>query len=319
MGAGFAWLFLRALDAAALRRVFSEISAEKILLALVFMVVGWGFRITRWWWMLRALRPGVELRAAIGPFLAGMAVNNVLPLRAGDFLRILGFRRKLGMPAMAIGGTLVIERVLDVAVLAGVFLLGLAGLPEGAIPPDLVAVAIWLGGLGIGTLVALMFFPTLLDRVRERLGSRGLLAGRPWAADLMEQGARLAEALRLTRSPGRMSALLGLSVAGWAMEGALFWTVASAVGAGAALAGPWFALAVGTLATAMPGMPGYIGTFDYFAAQGLEAYGASPEHAAAFALTVHALLWVSSTVAGLPWVLRSRLSPSAPPGEPRRA
>ena len=92
--------------------------------------------------------------------------------------------------------------------------------------------------------------------------------------------------------------------------------------------GPWFSLAAGTLATAIPSAPGHVGTFDWFAAQGLEAYGASAEVAIAFALTVHAVLWVSSTAAGLfcllahgirPWRVRGllpvlgRRESSAPP------
>ena len=77
----------------------------------------------------------------------------------------------------------------------------------------------------------------------------------------------------------------------------MFVTVAAALGAGVAPLGPWLSLAAGALATAIPGAPGYIGTFDYFAARGLAAYGASPEVAAALALTVHAL-WVPVTIAG---------------------
>ena len=100
-----------------------------------------------------------------------------------------------------------------------------------------------------------------------------------------------------------MLVLIGLSAAAWACEGAVFATVAAAVRAGAEPMGPWFSLAAGTLATAIPSAPGHVGTFDWFAAQGLEAYGASAEVAIAFALTIHAVLWVSSTAAGLFYLL----------------
>ena len=43
----------------------------------------------------------------------------------GEVLRVVGFRRPLRAPALRVAGTLVIERVLDVAVLVGVFFLGL--------------------------------------------------------------------------------------------------------------------------------------------------------------------------------------------------
>ena len=192
--------------------------------------------------MLRALEPTLPLGACAGPFLAGMAVNNVAPFRAGD----------------------------------------------------------------------------ALGRVRERLPGRRRIKGRHWAQAVSRHGAHLAEGLRLAHSMPRMLALLGLSAAAWACEGAVFATVAAAVRAGAEPMGPWFSLAAGTLATTIPSAPGYVGTFDWFAAQGLEAYGASVEVAVAFALTVHAVLWVLPTAAGLFCLLahgiRLRRRPAVPGG-----
>ena len=86
-------------------------------------------------------------------------------------------------------------------------------------------------------------------------------------------------------------------------------TVASAVQAGAEPMGPWFSLAAGALATALPSAPGHVGTFDWFAAQGLEAYGAPSPRAVAFALTVHAVLWVPLTAAGLFCLLARGIRP----------
>ena len=83
----------------------------------------------------------------------------------------------------------------------------------------------------------------------------------------------------------------------------MFATVAAALAPGGVPFGPWFALATGTLATVLPSSPGYFGTFDYFAAQGLAAYGASPEVSGVFALIVHAVLWVPFTVVGLLYLL----------------
>ncbi len=109
----------------------------------------------------------------------------------------------------------------------------------------------------------------------------------------------------------------------------MFATVAAGIRAGAEPMGPWFSLAAGTLATTIPSAPGHVGTFDWFAAQGLEAYGTSAEVAIAFALTVHAVLWVSTTAAGLFCLLAGGIRPprargSVPPvpgrgaGRPRR-
>lgn len=303
---GFVWLLARGLDVGELGRVFVGSSIPMLLFALVFLVTGWAIRIVRWWWMLRVLEPNLSPRACVWPFLMGMAVNNVLPFRAGDVLRAVGFRRQLRSPVMQVVGTLVIERILDLFVLLGIFFLGLFGLPDGVFPQDFVVALTWLAGLSIAAMLALVLFLPLLDRFLNRPSGNGFLANRRTSKAIFEHGAHLVEALGLVRSGPRMLVLVGLSVVAWACEGAVFVVVAAAVHTGATPWGPWFSLATGTLATSFPSSPGHIGTFDYFAAQGLAAYGASPEEAAAFALIVHAVLWAPLTVAGLFYLFLGR-------------
>ena len=85
---GFAWLPTRGLDPEALARAFSGLSVRAVLFALALMGAAHAVRIVRWWWMLRALEPDLPVAACISPFLASMALNNLLPLRAGDALRV---------------------------------------------------------------------------------------------------------------------------------------------------------------------------------------------------------------------------------------
>ena len=303
--AGFVWLLARGLDPAALARAFSRLSVRAVLLALAFMAGAHALRIVRWWWMLRALEPDLPASACIRPFLASMAINNLLPLRAGDALRVLGFRRQLRSPAMRVLGTLVVERALDLVFLSGIFFVCLLGLPAGAFPPHFVTATVWLAGAGMAVLLASMLFLPAIGHLsghafrslHERLPGR-FLAGRRWPAALSRQGAHLTAALGIVRSTPRTLALLALSAVVWVCEGGAFVVLAEALMPGAAPLGPWLSLAAGTLATALPAAPGYVGTFDYFAALGFSAYGAAPETAVALALTVHAL-WVPLTAVGL--------------------
>ena len=298
---GFAWLLAHGLDADALAGAFSRMAPWAVVPALAFMAVAHALRIVRWWWMLRALEPGLSLGACARPFLAGMAFNNVLPFRAGDALRVLGFRRQLRSPAARVLGTLVVERALDVIVLCGIFFLGMVGLPEGVMPRGFVVAATWLAGAGMAAILAPMLLSPLFVRIRERRrpAPRGRLRiGRRWPEAVSRHGAHLAEALGVVRSAPRMLSLACLSVVIQACEGAAFVIMAAALEAEVAWQGPWLSMAAGTLATAIPSAPGYVGTFDYFAAQGLAAYGASLEVATACALSVH-MLWVPLTAVGL--------------------
>ena len=262
--AGFVWLLAREVDLDALEQAFAGLSVSTVLFALAFLAAGWALRIVRWWWMLRPLAPSLPLGVCAAPFLAGMAVNNVAPLRAGDAPRVLGFRRQLRAPAMAVAGTLVVERVLDVG-RADRDSLSRPARPAGRRLP----VRLRRGGGVAG-------------------GRRARRAPRP--AVLAPALGRIRERLRLVHSRPRMLVLIGLSAVACACEGAVFATMAAGIRAGAEPMGPWFSFAAGILATAIPSAPGHVGTFDWFAAQGLEAYGASAEVAIAFALTVHVVL-----------------------------
>ena len=66
-----------------------------------------------------------------------------LPLRAGDTFRVVGFRRQLQSPAVRVAGTVVIERILDVAVLLAIFFSCLVGLPADIFPQGFILAAIW--------------------------------------------------------------------------------------------------------------------------------------------------------------------------------
>ena len=297
----FLWVLVRELDLNALGQAFAGLTIHHLLPALGFLAVGYAVRIVRWWYMLRALESQLTLGDCVWPFLTGVAVNNVLPFRAGDALRVFGFRRQLRSPSMRVLGTVVIERILDLMTLSGFFFLGLVGLPEGVFPQSLVVTVTWLFGVGVAAALLLVLLIPLLESTHHRVvGRRSLFfAGRRLPEAASRHIAQLLVALGLVRSLPRVLVLVGLSVVTWAFEGGVYMTIAVALGVDIAPLGPWFSLAAGTLATLIPSAPGYVGTFDYFVAHGLAAYGASFDTALAFALSVHAVLWAPITVAGL--------------------
>jgi uncharacterized protein (TIRG00374 family) len=301
--AAFLWLLVQGLDIEALGFAFAELSIPFLALALTFLAAGYTIRIVRWWWMLRTLEPNLPFGTCVWPFLTSIAVNNVMPFRAGDALRVFGFRRQLRSPAARVLGTLVIERVFDLVVLLGFFFLGLLGLPAGAFPERFVVGATWLAGLSITAVIVLIVLTPWLGRIIQRVAAYPFFARRSLSEAVVNHGGHVVGALGLVRSPSRLLVLLGLSVLAWAFEGAVFATVAAAVHATTSPLGPWFSLGTGTLATLIPSSPGYVGTFDYFAAQGIAAYGAAPEVSVAFALTVHAVLWAPLTAAGLVYLV----------------
>ena len=300
--AAFGWLLWRGVDAVELGRALSRLSVPSLALALCFVSAACALRIVRWWRMLRVLEPALPFGACVRPFLASIAFNNLLPLRAGDALRCVGFRRQLRSPATRVLGTLLVERALDVAVLSGILFLGLLGLPAGVFPRGFVVAAAWIAAAAAAALLVATLAPSVFHGVRVRRNAPG---GRPASRlaamtdAVFRHAAHFVEAMGIMRSLPRMVSFCALSTACWGCEGMAFVVLAAGLDTGAGPFGPWMSLAAGSLATAIPGAPGHIGTFHYFAASGLAAYGAAPDVAAALALGVHALLWLPLTAAGL--------------------
>jgi uncharacterized protein (TIRG00374 family) len=306
VAAVFVYLAFGRLQWSEIEAVLRSASMPPLVLALVALAAGFFVRVLRWWWMLRALEPELGLHRCVRPFLVSIAINNTLPLRAGDLVRAFGFANALRSPPMRVIGTLVIERVLDMFVLLAFFFAGLLGIAGGAFPQAFVTTGVVLGTLCLAGILVLILVPDRLERLFLRLLRSRPLAKQRWtqqASTLIEQ---LFAGLSLLRSPTRALGLLTLSLVAWTLEGSMFAAVAWSLQTDASPLGPWFALSTGTLATLLPSSPGYVGTFDYFAMLGLVAYGASRTAAAAFALLVHLILWLPVTLVGAAYLVAPR-------------
>ena len=122
----FLYLAFGKLDWAQFWKTIAQVRFGWLMLACLVLVADFSIRTSRWWVMLRKTRPDVPLRACFTPFMSCLALNNVLPFRAGDAVRVIAFRDRLGVASSTLLATLVAERVLDLGCL---LILLTAGLP----------------------------------------------------------------------------------------------------------------------------------------------------------------------------------------------
>ena len=301
--ATFLLLLFHDLNIEKLAVAFTAISIPSLLIALGFLAAGYTIRIVRWWLMMRLLEPALSLKACAWPFLVSVAVNNILPFRAGDALRVFGFRKRLRTPAMRILGTLIIERLLDLMILLGFFFIGLLGVPEGQFPDAFVNSAIWVAAFGSLMVLILLLFSKRLKFLFRWIANWQIFRAYGWTEHLIQHADNLFDTLDLLRTRQLAGQLIGLSIITWSFEGAVFVAVAHGLNTVTSFIGPCFSLATGTLATLLPSSPGYFGTFDYFTMDGMVAYGTQREVATVFALTVHFVLWLPLTLAGMMYYL----------------
>jgi len=299
----FTWLAFGNLNLTALLNIFINANPFWIIVGLGFLAADYVLRIIRWWLMLRFSAHDLPFTVCTGPYLASIALNNILPFRIGDVVRAVGFQKQLGLSPMVIIGTMVIERLFDLFALLTVFLITLNNINIDNISSYFVRISYWVVLVCLLSLLLIIFIHLWFKRWVTSIV--GMAKARKWR--LLERMAfgmcQFFDSLLLIRSKLLVIELLILSFMAWFLEGAMFAAVAKALSIINISSGPWFSLVIGTLATLMPSTPGYIGTFDYFTKIGIMTFGVSQELGTVFALIVHIVLWAPLTLVGIIWLL----------------
>ena len=292
----FFWLLIKNISLEEAKDILHQASFAWLFLAIFFFFLGYTCRIQRWRLMLSLDNSTIKWQQCAGPFMASIAANNVLPLRAGDIIRCFGFNGKLGINVATSISALLVERLLDVFML--LLFLGLANISfsfnfsslTGLSGGGLIAAAI---GVFLMLLFPSLFKPLILsinygiDLILPKIGKA-----------LHTQFQKIFAALDQFSQKLIMSQLLLWSFLAWCGEGVVFLLVAKALPTLDNVLAGLLAFPLGTLATIIPSTPGYAGTFDYFTAQAMIFLGNTVASATVYALLIHIVLWLPATVAG---------------------
>jgi uncharacterized protein (TIRG00374 family) len=289
----FLVLLLRKVDGAELRLAITEAEPGWFLLALVVYAGALVVRGERW---RLVVSPHARIsHADAGSLLViGYAANNVLPVRAGEFVRAGLMQSRHRTPWTTVLGAIVVERVLDGLVLA-LFLSGTILLAGGEGAARTLAA---LGAIGFsGALVMLYAIALAGDRgvrlVTTLVGLVPVIGGRAaaWAGEFLD-GLAVLRDLRLGL------ALLAATTTTWALEATAYWLVGHGFGLGL---DPLVYLGIcgaANLAIAAPSTAGGIGPFEFFARSVAVSLGAPAGRATVYALAVHMLVIVPVVLLG---------------------
>jgi uncharacterized membrane protein YbhN (UPF0104 family) len=209
----------------------------------------------------------------------GYAVNNILPARAGDAVRAVLMAPRAGMSIRSVVGTLLAERLLDIAVLVVLFVVVGYGL-LGEVGADKVEIVL----LFVVALVLIGVIGWRLVRHNERV-----LA---WVAPLASA------TLGLRRAHHGLP-LLGLTLVIWAIETAVWMSAAAAIGFGMNPLEGLYIVALASVFSMIPSGPAYAGTQDAAAILGIKALGGTGEQAVAYIVMLRFVIVVPITIVGL--------------------
>jgi len=281
--AAFAWLALREVSLSKVVASLREADYEWLLPALALTFVAGWLRAVRW--RLLFSKPNrVSVADAFGAISIGLMFNNLLPSRAGEVPRTFALRRATGFSAFEIAATIVVERVLDV------FVLALTGVMIWPLLPD----ESWIRALGLvclGLVVGFLATLALVAALRERLPRLlvRILAALPFISEQRATGVRqgVGAGVAILLRPRRLLEAVCLSFAIWIVVGLSAWVLFPAFGleAGALAAG--LLLVAASFALSIPSSPGAIGVYEASVQASLVAFAVPPSAALSYALVLH--------------------------------
>lgn len=303
-----------ALSAAAVILLLRQVSAKDLiqnirhanggwLLAgcLVTVVVYW-LRARRWGEILSPeahVRPGVLFRATMVGFLA----INTLPARLGELVRAYALARAERLRTVMVLGSVAIERIFDLAALAGFWALSLLFAPYPAWFR-------WSGYLtiGISALVTVLLwflharhYGTIRSTGLRRFVPAGLIAR------LEHPVASFTAGLQVFGEPRTLLNAGILTAAMWLVNGSVFLLVGESIGLKLPIWSPFLLSFVVCVAIMVPSSPGFIGVLEGSCVVGLSLVGVEASRALAFGVLYHLTQILPVLLLGGAYAIRGRI------------
>jgi glycosyltransferase 2 family protein len=291
---GFGYLAIRDAHPDEVWDALQEANIWWVVPSFAVLVVAVAIRALRWQLLFqRETRPPYGATAAAT--IVGLAVNSLLPFRAGEAARVIALNRRAGTSPVESAATVALERILDVFCLLLLLLAALPWLPEvdwvGAAAAIALALALMLGG-------AALLFAIYGDRpfhALDRLLRRLPFGHHEWVGHV---GASLRRGLVALRDPKLALTAFVLTTVGWLLTSVSFWLLTLAFDLELPLVSGVLILAAVGFSVILPAAPGALGVFEAATVVALAAYDISASEALSYAFTLHAVNLIPYIVAG---------------------
>lgn len=284
-----------------------------LLLAVAFTLLTYVLRAWRWQSLLAPIGP-TRFSTAFRTTVIGFAATFLLPARAGEVIRPYLLARKERLSAPAAFATVILERLLDLAVVLLLFAAFVFTVPAGTLSGDAAQFAhvkFW-GGVAAGAAVAGLLVLFALAGHPERLGQAAARAERVLPARPAQVIAHFVTAfaagLAVMRQPGRLVAALLQSFPLWLSIAAGIWLTSRAFHITLPFTASFLVMTLLVVGVAVP-TPGAIGGFHLaytFAVQTF--FGVPDDRAKGAALVLHAISFVPVTILGIYFMTREGLT-----------
>lgn len=223
-------------------QALGTVAPSALVLAVLFVLLGYLLRLCKWLWLLHRL--GVRAPAGEASLLFGAGLLLILtPAKLGELWKAWALAERRGLRPETVLPAVVMERVLDMAAVAGLAVLSatLLGFAGGAI--ILLAVAVVAG-------LVLLTRPKFWAAVARLAGRRARLG------DAVRE---LGDGLGRLAKPLTLAVALGFALCAWALEGAAVKLILDGLGFQISWTFGIWVFTIGTLAGVASVLPGGLG------------------------------------------------------------
>ncbi len=251
-------------------------------------------------WHRRELHAGDLLSV----FLVSNLANAVVPLRAGDVLRVELTRRRFGIPRPELTSSVfLVESVLDGVAFVVLLVPALLLLNPSALrtPTAALVAAGILGIFAASLLVARLEVAANVERWRLL---RPLPA--PARARLAAVIPSFVSGMRVLRGGRPVTIAIAMSIVAWMAEVSVYWMMGRAFGLELGLSEAVLVMIAANVIVSLPLTPWDIGPYEVAVTEALAIMGFGLSQAGAYAVGSHILLviWISITGLAAMWTLR---------------
>lgn len=293
----FVLLFLWRVDIGEVAGRFGQFDARWIMFGLGVSSFSKFVQSYRWRLLLGRWQQ-LSLRRIAGVYLVGTLAGTLLPLRAGDVLRVQVAAHRLGVPRAELAATVfIVETLMDWLASLVLLSVGLAmflDLPPAMRPLFAGFVAIAIAGLAGAVALA------RLDQSYD-FGSLPVVRRLPVRARraVVVGAARFLEGLAGLRDPVRTARIAGVSIIIWLLEVTVYWSLGQAFGLDLPFVQYFLVMVGGNLILAFPFTPWSLGSFEVAVSEVIGLLGIERATAGSYALGVHLLIMSTISILGL--------------------
>lgn len=300
----FVYLAFRRVDIRALEIKLKTADLTYILLALLPLSASYITRTLLWQRIISTLK-NVDFSNTFSALMIGFLGNNILPGRAGEFMRayVLGSKENIGKTLIL--GTIVIERLFDIFTLLLFLILSTFIFP---MPKWAKHIAVTTSILFLIVLAISYFILSSQNRLLEKFGNKLFFLSNAKRRFVITRLDSFISGLGTLKMPKLILTIFTLSLLTWLLASVSILLTFKSLDISIPSYGPFFVVSIINLGLIIPSSPGYIGVYQFLCVISLSTFAVEKETALGFSIIYQALWFLPLTFLGLVFLWKENLS-----------